>query len=378
MQVPFPILEYENQTQDFNSRLIAKTLVGKPGAVSTVTYSHSGNWLASGSTDGKLILWDMRKDSVSAILQEGGYFIHSVSISPDEQWLATGLANGTVQIWNMKTHQMRTELKVSQSAINSVAFSNDSRTLVAAGCAEFTEDACSAGQLTIWNMKDLKMRQVTGHSDEINSIEFSPDDKLLASGAEDGSIIFWKIANWEQDGKAIRGTSSVLKVAFSHNAKWLAASGLDGSVVIWDVASRRINGQPLMGHTSLVSGLSFNQEDSLLASSSWDNTIILWDMNSRQPIGDPLRGHTDYVYSVSFSPKEDWLVSGSWDNTILKWDVRLDTWKRLACELAGRNISVDEWDKFFPNQAYPTQQKDAICPQWSLQPQIATTPIVMP
>jgi hypothetical protein len=40
-------------------------------------------------------------------------------------------------------------------------------------------------------------------------------------------------------------------------------------------------------------------------------------------------------------------------------DTRTNKWVDRACATAGRNLSVEEWEQFFPNKPY-----EATCPQW--------------
>jgi len=120
---------------------------------------------------------------------------------------------------------------------------------------------------------------LTGHSDVVSSVAFSPDGKTLASASEDETIRFW------------------------------------------DVASRQPRGTPLRGHTDAVTSAAFSPDGKTLASASADKTIRLWDVMSRQPLGPPLTGHTDIVENLAFSPDGKTLSSASADKTIRLWDV---------------------------------------------------------
>ena len=43
-----------------------------------------------------------------------------------------------------------------------------------------------------------KMPDLRGHSDRVNSVAFSPDRKILASGSKDASIKIWKLETGAQ------------------------------------------------------------------------------------------------------------------------------------------------------------------------------------
>jgi WD40 repeat protein len=75
-----------------------------------------------------------------------------------------------------------------------------------------------------------------GHELPVNSVAFSPDGRMLASGSDDDTVILWDLQSRQQIGEPLRGhDDGVLNVAFSPNGRMLASRGYDGTVMLWDV-----------------------------------------------------------------------------------------------------------------------------------------------
>ena len=105
-----------------------------------------------------------------------------------------------------------------------------------------------------------------------------------------------------------------------------------------------------------------------------DGSIRLFSMDylGNGPI--ILKGHDEsaLIHSLAFSPDSQWLVTAGGDATVHMWSLDPEYLVQVGCQRTGRNFTHEEWARFFPNTAYPTDQKEAICPQWNLEPEPAS------
>jgi WD40 repeat protein len=156
----------------------------------------------------------------------------------------------------------------------------------------------------------------------------------------------WDVKSGKPHGEPLTGhTDWVWGVAFSPDGKLLTSAGWDNTVRLWDVESGKPHGQPLT-HTSWVDKVAFSPDGKLLATASEDKTVRLWDVESGKPLGQPLT-HTDMVDDVEFSPDGKLLASTSAeDSKVLLWDIETKALVSDACRIANRNLSRDEWSSF--------------------------------
>jgi WD40 repeat protein len=87
--------------------------------------------------------------------------------------------------------------------------------------------------------------------------------------------------------------------------------------------------------------------------------IRLWDGRTGEyqaSLPLPTRAGT---FSISYHLDSTGLVITSTDGRIWTTDTRIDRWVERACAIAGRNLSHEEWEQFFPNRPY-----ERTCPQW--------------
>ena len=166
-----------------------------------------------------------------------------------------------------------------------------------------------------------------GHSDSVNSVAYSPDGQLLASGSSDRTIKVWR-----QDGTFIKSLAipydsnnqltNVRSVAISTDGTLIAA-GVEqynastqtefGAVQLWRILDGQL-ARNFTGYGQVVNSVAFSPDGQFLASGSSDRSVKIWRVSNGTLVSSRF-DHTQRVNAVAFSPNGQWLVSGSDDQT---------------------------------------------------------------
>ncbi|WP_159027543.1 MULTISPECIES: WD40 repeat domain-containing protein [unclassified Streptomyces] len=174
---------------------------------------------------------------------------------------------------------------------------------------------------------------LTGHRGEVNTVDFSPDGHVLASGGDKGEIRLWNTAGPDRPsrlGEPLRGFGQpVWGVHFSAVGHFLAAAAEDGTFRRWDVHDPRhptALGGPVKAGGGGQYALAISPDGRLLATAGDDGRVRLWDVSDpRDPklLGQPLTGAgpKGSVYGVAFSPDGTLLAAGGSDATVRLWHV---------------------------------------------------------
>jgi WD40 repeat protein len=144
-----------------------------------------------------------------------------------QNYIATTGYDNQVILWDAQSGRALAR-GLHDHLANQCSFSHDGKYLVSAG---------SDYSARVWAVPSMQLTAaLIGHTDDVDTAVFSPDDQYIATCALDRTLKIFDRAG--RCLKTLTGhTGNVLTVAWSHDARSLISSSVDGTVRQWDVAT---------------------------------------------------------------------------------------------------------------------------------------------
>jgi serine/threonine protein kinase len=282
------------------------------GSISGAAYTDDGRRIVTTGADGTMKVWDAAfRNLVRTIELDDG---PATSLALSGARALTGHANGKVVLWDIDRAEKIATVQRNEANIWAVAFTGD---------ADHFAAASHDWKIALWDARQTAapLQVLEGHENAVQSLAYSRQQPLLASGSADKTVRVWNLDTLALK-RSFRGPRDfVTSVAFSQNGKLLAAGALDGRIQIWSVlSSRRL--RALNGHRGRIADIAFSPSGEQLASAGEDGTVRVWDLQ-RGRIVRALTGHVGGATAVAFAPDGQHLASAGVDGRVRLWAIPL-------------------------------------------------------
>src|SRR5579863_4579034 len=104
---------------------------------------------------------------------------------------------------------------------------------------------------------DQGVLRLTGHTDGVRSVAWSPDGRMILSGSRDRTLILWDAATGERIRTFEGHDGGVTAVAFSPDGKSALSGSQDKTVILWEIETGKLL-RRMKGHTLWVTSVAFS------------------------------------------------------------------------------------------------------------------------
>lgn len=325
-----------------------------------------------------------------------------VAVSPDGRWVASGSRDGSVRLWDPLTLQERQVMKHPDD-VDVVAFAQDSKRLYS---------VCWDGNLRMWNLSAevpepmtiarlnserttcvisqdcnivvassveneepiVRILRIDGavarpiHRDldgfkelhDPSHLALSNDGRWVAAGSSvlpDGAVYLWDLQRPAADPRWILSDEGVRieSLTFAPDTSTLLVGGDRGEITIWtfvepqpnDDKEQAKNSGPapkkrdsISAHRDGVGAMVFTPDGKRLITGGNDHRIGIWKWHNSSLVRcGELRGHSDWIGGVACSPDGSVVYSAGWDHSVRRWAAAGDSYTP-ADDFAGHQHPV--------------------------------------
>jgi WD40 repeat protein len=216
-------------------------LKGHTAPVRSANFSPDNQMIVTASEDKTARLW--QTDGTPILTLEGHLdIVWWASFSPDGEQIVTASEDGTARVWNIDGTFIET-IENDNIPVNMACFSPDGQMIAVAGrdgrvrLWQSPQSGANAGKLIL---------TLVGHTQSVNWVSFSSDGTLMATASIDGTVRLWRAP---QTGEVFEDTDSdkmyiatleghtnwVNSVNFSPDGKYLVTASWDSTARIWRI-----------------------------------------------------------------------------------------------------------------------------------------------
>ena len=147
--------------------------------VDILVVSKDGQYLAVGTRDGKIIIFEIEDAANQFVLHEdAGNSVLALDFGMQDKMLASGDLQGNVIIWDFMSRSMVNNLRGHQARITQIKFSPDGSLLASSS---------NDGSVRMWETEDLNNQPIvlTANAGFVFCVAFSPDGEQILTGSTD-------------------------------------------------------------------------------------------------------------------------------------------------------------------------------------------------
>ncbi len=324
----------------------------------------------SGSADGDVRLWDVRKPRQPALWSNPkahSAFVKSLCFVPGSQGerFLTCSDDASIKLWSAQQSDTPVTNLQGHSAYTGIDHHW--------GHALFA--ASSAGSVVeVWNYERAEPLQTwkwPGSADTVSAVKFNAvEQNILAATATDRSVILYDLRMQGPLGKVVMQMRSNAVTWNPMEAYYFALANEDQRGYIFDMRRMDKAVNVLKGHVGAVMDIDFSPTGQELITAGYDKTMRIFSSHEGQARDVYHTSRMQRLFCCKFSMDSLYLLSGSDDGNVRIWKTRASTKsgilnerekaaRQYADQLRERYANVPEIKRIASHRRLPKRIKTA-------------------
>ncbi|BAY84698.1 WD repeat-containing protein [Calothrix parasitica NIES-267] len=137
-----------------------------------------------------------------------------------------------------------------------------------------------------WKSPGEEIHSLEGHSDRVNAVAISGDNKYVVSASEDYTLKVWSLDTGEEFHSFESYSHRVNAVAISGDIKYVVSASYDETLEVWSLdTGEEIHS--FEGHSHWVNAVAISGDSKYVVSASRDKTLKVWSLDTGEEITCP-------------------------------------------------------------------------------------------
>jgi WD40 repeat protein len=256
-----------------------RVVLGQPRNFTSLSFGPDGKRLASASkptmrgveVPPEVTLWELASNAF--VLRGQTAAVSCLAVSSDGTLAASGSEDGSVKVWDLRRWQEILTFSGHKDAVTSVAFTRDGSQIT----------STSGTNKVLWTARTGKIvRDGPGKEPPSDRVAVTPEGTRRATADTDGKVRIL-VSGWKEPLVVQADRVRTHALAFSPSGERLLTGGTDQDVKVWDTATGA-EILRLRGHTGTVTSLVLSPDGQRLVSAGQDRTIRVWEAT---PVEEP-------------------------------------------------------------------------------------------
>ncbi|CAB4256814.1 similar to Saccharomyces cerevisiae YNL317W PFS2 Integral subunit of the pre-mRNA cleavage and polyadenylation factor (CPF) complex [Maudiozyma barnettii] len=282
--------------------------------IPAIEWTPEGRRLIVATYNGELSLWNGFSFNFESLMQAHDSAVTTMKYSHAGDWMVSGDADGIIKIWQPNFNMVKELDSAHTESIRDIAFCNNDSKFV----------SCSDDNiLKIWNFSNGREERVlSGHHWDVKSCDWHPTMGLIASASKDNLVKLWDPRAGNCISTILNFKHTVLKTRFQPTkGNLLGAISKDKSLRIFDIRYGTKEIMAVKDEIDYMDLLWSPINESMLTIGSYDGSIKHFDLlqDTEKPIHTIPFAHDKCITSMAYNPMGNILASASKDRTIRFW-----------------------------------------------------------
>ncbi|CAL5984405.1 Pentapeptide_repeats-containing protein [Hexamita inflata] len=296
------------QIYNTKSRELVKSFEDHVNDVKWLSFNPDNSKLVSCSDDYTIIIYDLVKMQLESTITLDDK-VKSVEYSNDGSMI-TCCSGNNVHLYSSRSNKLIKTFEGHTDSVNTVVFSQDDKYVLSGGDDKVVK---------VWDVQEQNLfKTIDVHTNSIHQIVFNKNYSCFGTASDDKTIKLWNAQTYELINTFKGHNSGVCSLQFSSNGEQIASGSQDGKVKLWNVESGDML-KTIDAHTRQVIGVQISNDGLTIISGSGDRQIKFWNTKS-SPLIKSIDGHSDEIQNAIFSHNYQFIVSCSQDKTVKLWN----------------------------------------------------------